>query len=398
MSRMSTTLAILGVLVAGCAGPGSSPAATGSPTAGGTSVPGGASPSAGAGASTPAASLDPSKVPGGRIAYMRVDPGNLERYFTVDPLGTNEVALFETRGCACIRWSPDGTQLWTVTETDTGLRFTTMDPDGTNVQIHVPDIATLNLAPGFGSADGQQVGFFGWDDTDPSRAGVWIAKTDLADLHQVSATPEGVLGIDPIGMSANGSHLYFHGDLGPSTENDFHHAGNLYVVATDGTGLRRLNPEGTLTEITGTGLSADGARLAFTAWTKGSADEGNALFIVDGPAGEAARVTDWTPGLWGASWAPTGDAIAITQSEGAVRVPSLIAPDGSGLRPISANGTSEAAFGPVWSPDGSHFLVRRGGQHDNDLWVIDLEGNDVWQVTHKPASYDIYGWAPPAPE
>ena len=32
-------------------------------------------------------------------------------------IGGNEHALFETRGCACIRWSADGSQIWTVTET-----------------------------------------------------------------------------------------------------------------------------------------------------------------------------------------------------------------------------------------------------------------------------------------
>jgi Tol biopolymer transport system component len=48
----------------------------------------------------------------------------------------------------------------------------------------------------------------------------------------------------------------------------------------------------------------------------------------------------------------------------------------------------------VWSPDGTHLLVRRGDHHSNDLWILDLEGNLVQQVTHQPASYDIYAWAP----
>ena len=394
MSRAVTILALVAIGVVGCARPGT-PSALDTPAAA-TDAPDIASPSPGSPASTaPGASLDATTVPGGRIAYMRVDADKVERYFTVDPLGTNELALFETRGCACIRWSPDGTQLWTVTETETGLRYTTMDPDGGNVQVHVPDIQTLNLAPGFGSADGQHVGFFGWDDTDASRTGVWVARSNLEDLRQVSASPEGVLGIDPVGMSADGSHLYFHGDLGPNDDNDFHHAGNVYVVATDGTGLRQLNPEGTLTEVTGEGLSADGGRLAFTAWQAGSGDEGNALFVVDGPGGDVERVTDWTVGLWGASWAPTGDWIALIQAFGDVRVPSLVRPDGRGLRAISAIESSEPAFGPAWSPDGTHFLVRRGSQHANDLWIMDLEGTFVWQVTNRPASYDIYAWAPP---
>lgn len=38
--------------------------------------------------------------------------------------------------------------------------------------------------------------------------------------------------------------------------------------------------------------------------------------------------------------------------------------------------------------------ARRGERESNDLWIIDLEGTFVWQVTHKPAAYDIYAWAP----
>ena len=325
-------------------------------------------------------------MPPGLIAYMRVDADDVERYFTVNSLGDSELALFETTGCACIRWSGDGTELWTVAETESGLRFKTMDPDGGNEMVYVPDIETLNLVPGFGSADGKHLGLFGWDDTDPSRQGLWVAKTDLAGLHQVSALPEGSIAIEPIGMSHDGSFVYFLGDLGEEPENIHHHAGNVYVVASDGTGLRQLNPKGTRTQVTGTGVSADGRQFAFTAWQAGAADQGNALFVVDGPDGEAERVTDWTVGLWGASWAPGGEWIGYSSEDDARDLISLIRPDGSETRAVVPADTSETVSMPVWSPDGTHLLVRRGDQHGNDLWIMDLDGAFVWQVTHEPAS------------
>jgi Tol biopolymer transport system component len=378
----------LAAAVLGCAGR-STP-----PTIGPT---GAASPAPSANSVTPSAppnsiaSLDPSGVPPGRIAYMIVDPDKTERFFTVDSLGEDKHALFETKFCACISWSVDGSKVVTVTETDVGLRYTTMDPDGSNKVIYTPKIETLSLTPPVGSADGQHLAFFGWDDTDPSRLGIWAAKADMTSLHQVTGVPEGVMGIDPMGMSADGSIVYFHGDLGPSSENEFHHAGNAYAIDADGQHLRQLNPPGTKTESTGMGISADGTTLAFMAWQEGSAFEGNALFIV-GSRGAAKRVTDWTPGLWGVSWSPAGDLIAVTQVVDGTRVASLIRPDGTDLRPVSASGDIEA-FGPVWSPDGTHFLVRRGEQHRNDLWIMDLEGSFIWQVTHDPGSYDVYDWA-----
>jgi Tol biopolymer transport system component len=385
---------VVAFVIAGCGAapgvssvPASPPAQTTSPTPAGPSNPASAAPSA--------AALDPSLVPPGLIAYMWVGSDKVEHFFTVDTLGENKHALFETMHCACIKWSPDGQEIWTVTETETGLRHTTMDPDGSNVVVYTPEIETLNLVGGFGTADGRHIGFFGWDDTKPARQGIWAANANLTDLHQVTGVPEGVLAIDPIGMSEDGSHIYFHGDLGENTENEFHHAGNVYVIKSDGTGLRQLNPLGTKTEITGEGLSADGRRLAFTAWEVGSADQGNALFVVDGDDGEARRVTDWTAGLWGAAWAPTGDWLATTQDSRSAVVASLIRPDGTGLRPISSDPGAGASFGPVWSPDGMHFLVRRGEFHANDLWIMDLHGAFIWQVTDMPASYDVYAWANP---
>lgn len=223
---MKVCILVLALVLAGC----------GSGVGG--SVPSGGTADAATSPSVAASAV--ATLPTGRIAYMRVDPDNIERYFTVDPDGSNERVLFETQGCACIRWSPDGSQIWTVTETATALAYTTMDPDGGNRVVHVPDIPTLSLAPGFGSADGRRVAFFGWDETDPVRTGLWTASVDLSDLRQVTQVPAGVRGIDPIGMSADGSHIYFHGDLGENHDNGFHHAGNVYVIAADGTGLPQI--------------------------------------------------------------------------------------------------------------------------------------------------------------
>ncbi len=380
---MRVVTIVLAIALAGCGASDGRPAS-------GDAFPGAAS------SPSPRSSLEISKVPPGRIAYMRVDPDKVERYFTVDSDGTNEHLLFETQGCACIRWSADGSQIWTVTETETTLAYTTQDPDGSDRVVHVPDIRTLSLAPGFGSADGRRVAFFGWDDTDPTRSGVWTANTDLTDLHQVTQVPDGVLGIDPIGMSANGSHIYFHGDLGENHDNEFHHAGNVYVIAADGNGLRQLNPEGTKTEITGIGLSADGRRLAFTAWRAGHGADGNALFIVDGVDGEAAQITEFGD-RWGASWSPGGEWIGYSASDNDAAVISLIKPDGTGATAVTPKDLSEDVTMPAWSPDGSHLLVRRGDRQSNDLWIIDLAGTFVLQVTDRPAAYDIYAWAP-APE
>ena len=78
---------------------------------------------------------------------------------------------------------------------------------------------------------------------------------------------------------------------------------------------------------------------------------------------------------------------------------TLVRPDGTDQHEISANdGTDEAAAG-VWSPDGRYLLVQRDDSSDpdrpHDLWIMDLEGNYLSQVTHEPLEYGSYSWAPP---
>ena len=109
---MRAAVTVLAFVVAACGARSEPPNVASTPG----STPGDFAPSMPA-ATSPTA-LDPSKVPPGRIAYMRLDADGVERYFVVNSRGEDEHALFETRGCPCIRWSADGTQIWTVTETE----------------------------------------------------------------------------------------------------------------------------------------------------------------------------------------------------------------------------------------------------------------------------------------
>jgi len=48
----------------------------------------------------------------------------------------------------------------------------------------------------------------------------------------------------------------------------------------------------------------------------------------------------------------------------------------------------------AWSPDGTAMVVQRGTGDRTDLWILDLEGNYLGQVTHGPSSYGFHSWAP----
>ena len=73
-------------------------------------------------------------------------------------------------------------------------------------------------------------------------------------------------------------------------------------------------------------------------------------------------------------------------------------PDGTDQREISAIDEEDEANAPFWSPDGKYLLVARDsdatvdGPHD--LWIMDLDGNYLSQVTDEPSIYGTYSWAP----
>ena len=139
------------------------------------------------------------------------------------------------------------------------------------------------------------------------------------------------------------------------------------------------------------GLSPDGRYVAFSA-NDGTTD---ALFVVDIEGGNAQRMTEPAGRIWAVSWSPTGEWIAYTRQNGPTSLGlSLVRPDGTDKKDISANDGSHEAAAGTWSPDGNYLLVKRGTDGHYDLWIMDLEGNFIGQVTHWPSNYGTYSWAP----
>jgi Tol biopolymer transport system component len=267
--------------------------------------------------------------------------------------------------------------------------FATLKPDGSDPEVISPPIETLNLGPGTPSLDGRWIAFDGWDETDPSRNGVYLGGPDLTDLRFVTPLPDGTVRTEPFGVTPDGAHVLFFADRG-ETE---HAAGDLYVVNADGTGLRQLNPPGTthnFVDVPAGSLAPDGRQAAF------GVNDGTeeALFVVNIEGGQAEQITESAGGVWAVSWSPTGDWITYTRQHGTTPVVSLVRPDGTDQEEISATEGSDRAAGAVWSPTGDALLVIRRSNAGEDMWIMDLGGNYISQVTHEPADYGSYSWAP----
>jgi hypothetical protein len=330
----------------------------------------------------------PVDVPTGRIVFDRPGSDGKEHYFTIKTDGTEEHALYTREACGCAMWSADATHVMTLDATGHGtFSLMTIRPDGSDRVVITPPIDTLNLAPGASTADGRRIAFAGWDETDHSHDGLYVASPDLADLRFVTAIPVGDVGVDPFGVTPDGLHILFFADRGDAE----HAAGDLYVVNADGSGLRKLNPPGTThnyLDVPAGSLSPDGRHVAF------GVDD--AVFVSDTEGGDARRITDRVGFVWAVSWSPAGDWIDYTRQHDSTSVISLVHPDGTGQKEISAtDGTDEAARG-MWSPNGDALVVLRGADTRHDLWIMDLGGGFIGQVTNELADYAWFSWAPAA--
>jgi Tol biopolymer transport system component len=287
-----------------------------------------------------------AKVPGpnGQIVFGRFNAGLGDfQIFTANPDGTSQAQLLP-RVAECPRWSPNGSRILVCTANPGSLlRPATVNPDGSGFTLLDNPDPTLNLACWAWSPDSTRLGCEGWDDANPGRpAGIFtVRSSDGGGLARVTANPSGAH--DAMGdYSPDGSRITFLRSNDPNSG-----TGALFVVNTDGSGLRRI-----------------------TAWN--SAQD---------------------PG----SWSPDGKWILFSSKDGKVFV---VHPDGSGLRQITldAGPGRYFAYQPAWSPDGTQIVLRvflaTGEQH---LYTVRPTGSGLRPVANTQGSDQFADWGPHTP-
>jgi Tol biopolymer transport system component len=377
---------ITAIALAACAAESVSPS-TG-PSHAPSPIPG-ASPAA---APSPTATPYRGEIPPGRIVAHRLDADEVERYFTINTDGSDETAVYEAQGCSCAHLSADGSQILTIGPTGHGTwSLMTLNLDGSDKVVVEPPSKALNLFVGATSADGRVLAFNGMDEANPEATGLWIASPELTDARLVTPLDEGMLAIEPFGVTPDGSKIAFFAETG--SEGGMTHAGDVYVVNADGSGLRKLNLPGPRTGYMGMpviSLSPDGKQAAFGL--------DNTIWVVDLEGGEAEPIIERTGFVWAVQWSPTGEWLNYTRFHGPTSVVALVRPDGSDDHEISKLDETDEANAATWSPDGNHLLVSRDSDATRDgpydLWIMDLEGTWVSQVTNEPGHYGTYWWAP----
>ena len=193
----------------------------------------------------------------------------------------------------------------------------------------------LNLVPQAWSPDGTRIAFEGWDDSDPSRAGVYI--TNAADgTNAVRVTTRPGLHHDiPLDYSPDGTRLVVYRSVRVDPDPYAYVGGSLWVVNVDGSGLHEIA----------------GASVRPAAWARWSRNGRTILFANERTAPSGAI---WT-----------------------------VRPDGTNLAKVFADRRGRFPIQPVWSPDGSRILFALDPTNDqfthpfNGLYLIRADGSHL---------------------
>jgi Tol biopolymer transport system component len=291
--------------------------------------------------SQPSATASPTATPAvltGHIVFTRAfGNADAQAIFTAMADGSDEQRLTKPgEYCCLVRISPDGSRILTMpgeeTTPVTGGALAIAGSGFTRLTLRDPK---LNLVPQAWSPDGTRIAFEGWDDTDPSRAGIYTARAaDGKDLIRVTTVVK--LHDMPADYSPDGSRLVFYRPVTDDPESwDF--GGSLWVVNVDGTQAHRIEMPGTVPSW----------------WARWSPDGTKILFATarNQPTGE----------LW------------------------TVHPDGSELTKILDN-QGRFAIQPTWSPDGSQIMfaldpIANAFIHpQNGLYVIHADGSGLTLV------------------
>lgn len=167
----------------------------------------------------------------------------------------------------------------------------------------------------------------------------------------------------------------------------------LWVVARDGSGLRRLVAD----LLGGWTWSPDGQHIAFVGRYGNTLPMSFAIYVVDSDGGGLTRLTAPPRGLvdTSPSWSPDGSRIAFVR--GTHEPPGRLItmnPDGADQRTLIRGFSIGAA---EWSPDSSEIAydASRTPEGQSDIYVIDRLGNKRRNITRTPSFWEAQQrWSP----
>jgi len=148
---------------------------------------------------------------------------------------------------------------------------------------------------------------------------------------------------------------------------------DLYVMAADGTGTRRLTSTGDDDEGSPT-WSPEGDRIAFARTSD--------IYVMNADGSGARRISDMTAEETEPAWSPDGRWIAYVRREPGtpVREVWIMRPDGTGQRQLTE--LQSASYAPAWSPDSTRIAFSTNNRISQyDIYWVTVANGTTTRVT-----------------
>ncbi len=161
-------------------------------------------------------------------------------------------------------------------------------------------------------------------------------------------------------------------------------AGDLFIVAADGTGLRRLTSDPARYENPAWSPSGD-----WIAFEKGQGEDWG-LYLIRPDGSDLRRIEG--DNLFHPSWSPEGKQLAVVTGDESEYYGAVLDLGEETSRRFTPSGLNVGSV--KWSPDGSAIAFDAVVDDDFDLYVVDADGSNLVRLTQSPAIDARPEWSP----
>ena len=161
----------------------------------------------------------------------------------------------------------------------------------------------------------------------------------------------------------------------------------ICIMNADGSGFKRLTTEDNVRHFYPS-LSPDGQSVVYSQYREDNVYE---IYELTLPDGQATRLTDRLGVLTGPEISPDGKSIVFMRWTVASDQYQVWLMDWDGSHPRRVFDGS--GWDPTWSPDGTQILFASDRSGSNQLWIGNLDGGGLHQVSHLPALRGRSDWS-----